>query len=512
MLELPLFSWEITQQDLLLGLVHGLVYAVLAAGFVLIYRSSGILNFAHAELGAFCSALFVVLHVLYDIPWWVAFGLMVAAGIAMAAIIELVFIRRLFESPRLVLLIATIGISQLLIVFKINLPQVVTTGGIPKPFEFDGPLRPFGAMGGYLSVKDIHILILIVVPLVILLVAGFLTFTSFGKAVRASASNPDSARTFGISVRRTSTIVWAISGGLAAITGLLYSILTPSPAGAGGAAALSPNLLLRILIVALIARMRSLPLTIAGGVAVGLFERFVLRNTGSTNSTFIDMLLFIAVLIGVLFISRRSQEQEKWSLSPRVKAIPSRLEHIWLVRRLPHVGFGLVFLVLAVIPFIASAESSTKSWTLVPIFAIAGMSLTMLIGWTGQLSLAQFAFVGLGGLTLVALVNGHDIPIPFDWFDLSLNLPWGVALLVGTAAGVLSALAIGIPALKVKGFFLAVATLAFAVAASNWLFPGTSFFDDGSDATKAIGRPVLNFGLFELDLGTSPPPLLLLLP
>lgn len=494
MLELFL-DWDITQQDVLLGIVQGLVYAAIAAGFVLIYRSSGILNFAHAELGAFCAALFVVLHVLYSIPWWVSFGLTIAAGVAMAMVIELIFIRRLFESPRLVLLIATIGISQLLTVFKINLPQVVASGPIPLPFDL------FWRPTDHLRIQDIHLLVLIVVPSIILLLAGFLTLTSLGKAVRASASNPDTARTFGISVRRTSTIVWAISGGLAAITGLLFAILSNINSARAGTESLSPQLLLRVLIVALIARMRSLPMTIVGGLAVGLFEKFVQGNT--PDRSIVDMFFFFAVLIAVIFMSRRAGVQEKWSLSPRIKAIPSRLADIWIIRKLPHIGFIFLFLMLAIIPLFTRTASTTFLWTNVVIFAITAMSLTMLIGWTGQLSLAQFTFVGLGGLTLIALTNGHDIPLPFNFADWSLQLPWGLALLIGTASGVLAAIAIGIPALHVKGFFLAVATLAFAVAASNWLFPNNSFFTGGQTATEAINRPAISLGPLELDFDKS---------
>ncbi len=494
MLEL-IFDWDITQQDVLLGVVQGLVYAALAAGFVLIYCSSGILNFAHAEVGAFCAALFVVLNVLYSIPWWFSFVLTISAGIAIAMLIELIFIRRLFESPRLVLLIATIGISQLLSVFKINLPQVTASGPIPLPF--DVLWRPTD----HLRIQDIHLLVIIVVPVVILLLAAFLTLTPLGKAVRASASNPDSARTFGISVRRTSTIVWAISGGLAAITGLLFAILSNINSARAGTAALSPQLLLRVLIVALIARMRSLPMTLVGGLAVGLFEKFVQGNT--TDRAIVDMFFFIAVLIAVIFMSRRSKVQEKWSLAPRVKAIPSRLANIWIIRKLPHIGFIFIFGVMAMIPLFTRTASTTFLWTNVVIFAIAAMSLTLLIGWTGQLSLAQFAFVGLGGLTLIALTNGHDIPVPFNLADWSLDLAWGWALLIGTAAGVLTAIAIGIPALKVKGFFLAVATLAFAVAASNWIFPSNDFFTGGLTATEATNRPAIKLGPIDLDFNES---------
>ena len=484
---------EVSQQDVLIGLSTGLVYAAIAAGFVLIYRSSGILNFAHAELGAFCAAIFVVLNVLYGIPWWFAFALTLAAGAAIAAVIEMVFIRRLFESPRLVLLIATIGISQLLVVFKINLPQVVAPGGIPLPFDFSVK-RPTDD----LRILPRDVLVFVVVPVLIVALTIFLTKTRFGMAVRASASNADSARTFGISVRRTSTIVWAISGILAAATGILYAILQNINAARAGTESLAPPLLLRVLVVALIARMRSLPLTLAAGLGVGLAEQIVRGNVPSTDRSIVDMYFFVAVLIAVIFVSRRRRDRETWSLSPRIKAIPSQLQHIWVVRHLPHIGFVLVFGALALIPVLAEANSTMFLWTRVVAFAICALSLTMLTGWGGQLSLAQFAFVGLGGLTLAAVTAGHDIPLPFDVADWSVNLPWGVGLIIGTAAGVLVALAIGLPSLRVRGLFLAVATLGFAVAASNWLFI-QDFFTGGSSALRAVDKP----SLWGIDLGAS---------
>lgn len=489
---IEILGWEASQQDLLLGIVYGLMYAALAAGFVLIYRSSGILNFAHAELGAFCAALFVVLSVLYGVPWWVAFGLSLAAGAAVAAVIELVFIRRLFEAPRLVLLIATIGITQLLTVAKINLPAVRTPGSIPVPFEI------FWRPTDDLRILTRDLLVLIIVPGLIVALSLFLTRTRFGMAVRASASNADSARTYGISVRRTSTIVWAISGVLAGATGILFTILQNFNAARAGGEAFAPSLLLRVLVVALIARMRSLPMTLAGGLIVGLAEQLVRSNVESTNRNVIDMYFFIAVLVAVLFISRRQSDQEKWSLSPRIAAIPSALLSSRLIRYLPHMGFILLFGAMALVPVFTDASSTLFLWTRVLAFAICALSLTVLTGWAGQLSLAQFAFVGLGGLTLAAVTSGHDIPIPFDLADWSLNLPWGVGLLIGTAAGVLVALAIGVPSLRVKGLFLAVATLAFAVAASSWLL-NQSFFTGESSTIRSLDKPALG----PIDLGES---------
>ena len=475
---LEIFGWGITQQDLLTGSVTGLVYAALAAGFVLVYRSTGVLNLAHAELGAFAAALFVIQTSLYGINWWVAFVLSVFATALIGGIIELGIIRRLFEAPRLVLLIATIGIEQLIVVAKINLPVVTTSGGIPLPFEF------IWEPTNHLRILPREVLIIIVVPILILGLSWFMTRTRFGTAVRASASNPDTARTFGISVRWTSTTVWVIAGALAGATGILFAVLQGVSAARTGTAALAAPLLLRVLVVSLLARMRSLPLTLVAGLGVGIAEKIVRGNVGSGNGNIVDLYLFGVVLVGVLFAVKRKKEEASWSLSPRIKAIPSKLANSVLVKRLPILGFAALFGLLALVPVISDSSATLFLWTRVVIFALIAMSVTIITGWSGQLSLAQFAFVGLGGLTMAAVFQGNDIPIPFNLFEWSLSLPWLVSLIVGTVAGVVAAFIIGLPSLRVKGLFLAVATLAFAVAASNWLFLQNFFTND-----RTIVRP-----------------------
>src|SRR5688500_20313169 len=97
---------EITQQALFYGAVSGLIYAILAAGFVLVYRSTGVLNFAQGEIGAFGVAIFALFNAGYGIPYWLSFFLAVALSALIGMVIELTVVRRLFASPRLVLLIA----------------------------------------------------------------------------------------------------------------------------------------------------------------------------------------------------------------------------------------------------------------------------------------------------------------------------------------------------------------------------------------------------------------------
>ena len=493
---IELLGISVGQQSLVIGLVTGLTYAAFAAGFVLIYRSTGVLNFAHGEVGAFGVALFVLLLAQYGLNWWLSFVLALAACAAMGMAIELIVIRRLFASPRLVVLIATIGVGQIVAFAKISLPAVVTPGPIPSPFQ--ATWTPTD----HIRVQARELVVLVVVPVLIAALAWFIARTRFGLAVRASASNPDTARVYGTSPRRTSTIVWTIAGAFAASTAIFLAPLQGINSARAGTAALAEPLLLRVLVVSLLARMRSLPLTLAGGVVVGVAEQLIRNNVDSANRSVVDAYLFLAVLVVVLVVVRSSGRQESWSLAPRVKAVPSRLESLWWVRRLNAMGFVVLFGFFVVLGLTLSTNSSLFIWSSILLFAMVVLSMTVLTGWAGQLSLGQYAFVGLGGLTVLGLTQGNDIPVPFDLFDLSLELPWALAMAAATAVGVVAAVIVGLPALRVRGLFLAVTTLAFAVASATWLFL-QDFFTGGTTFPRPAEKPVLDIGPIHIDFEAS---------
>lgn len=492
---IELLGVEISQQALLVGLVTGLTYAAFAAGFVLIYRSTGVLNFAHGEMGAFGLAVFVLLLVNYDVNWWFAFVLAVAACALAGAVVELVVVRRLFDSPRLVLLIATIGVGQILLLARISwIPDITAGGSIPT--AFDVTWEPTDD----LRLQAREFTVLLVVPILIAALGLFLTRTRFGLAVRASASNPDTARVFGTSPRRVSTIVWAISGAFAAATAILIAPLNGTQAALvdDTGQALAEVLLLRVLIVSLLARMRSLPGVLGAGVAVGVVEKVVRDNVATTNQTIVDLFMFLAVLVVVLWLARSQRDESGWSLSPRVRPVPERLRRIWWVRHLNHIGFVVLFGALVLLPLVVTTNAGLFTWTVILLWAMVALSLTILTGWSGQLSLGQFAFVGVGGLTTVALSSGHNLPVPLDLFELSVELPWGLAMLGGTVTGITFALLVGIPALRVRGLFLAVATLAFAVASARWLL-----VQDVFTGGTTIPRPARPPSIFGIDFGAS---------
>ena len=475
---------DVGQQMVVIGLITGLTYAALAAGFVLVYRSTGVLNFAHGEMGVFGLAIFVMMIVNYDLNWWLAFALAVIGTALIGMVVELIVIRRLFTSPRLVVLIATIGVGQILTLARVSwIPDINAGGNIPTAFELTWtPTDDIRLQARELTV-------ILVVPALVALLGLFMTRTRFGLAVRASADNPDTARVFGTSPRRVSTIVWTIAGAFAAATAILTAPLQGIQAATVDDTGnlLVEQLLLKVLVVSLLARMRSLPGVVWAGLGVGLVENIVRQNVDSTNQSIVNVWFFVTVLVVVLWFVR-SGRQDGWSLSPTVRPVPERLRRIWWVRNLNGFGFLLLFGFLAVIPLFVTTSAGILAWTNILLFAMVALSLTILTGWAGQLSLGQFAFVGLGALSTLAFTRGHDLPVPFDLFDASVQLPWGVAVVLATAVGVVAALAIGLPALRVRGLFLAVTTLAFAVAAGTWMFT-QDVFTGGTSAPRPARAP-----------------------
>jgi ABC-type branched-subunit amino acid transport system permease subunit len=237
--------------------------------------------------------------------------------------------------------------------------------------------------------------------------------------------------------------------------------------------ALGSSLLLRALAAALIGRMMSLPLALLGGAAIGVAEAVFFFNYPDEPGL-IDAVLFLVVLVAVLLLARSSREEERgagWSFAPRVKPVPKQLEQLWWVRHLPRLGSALALAAAVLLPVVFDQASRQFLYSRMLLFAIVALSLTALTGWAGQLSLGQFAFVGLGALLTASLVNGmqYTLPITGTTYEVT-SIPFELAVPIAVAVCALAALVVGTPALRVRGLFLAVTTLAFAVMAESWLF------------------------------------------
>jgi ABC-type branched-subunit amino acid transport system ATPase component/ABC-type branched-subunit amino acid transport system permease subunit len=468
-------GWDISQQMLLSGAVVGLSYSAIAAGLILIYRANGIINFAVVAFGSVALGLF---GLLFEHGWtfWPCLIAAVPFAAIVAMVLEIAVIRRLTtppgggpSAPRLVLLMATIGIAQLLgffvLVFAELLPDVPPGGDFPTlvPKDWSWQVTPD------LLVTAREISVLVAVPILVVVLAVFMTRTRIGLMVRAAASNPEKARLMGISVARTSTIVWGIAAAFTATTIIvLAAVQFVTPLGAANGTAqltLGYPVLVKALLIAMIARMRILWLTIPIGMVLGIVEVIFQQTVQGIDANVFALWLFVATLVVVLTLSRRArvaaESESSWKLAGRVKPLPERVRAIPSVRYLPRAGVVAVLVVFVLIPAFAHEASQSFLWTRVVIFAIAGCSLTILSGWAGQLSLGQFGFSAIGGLVTVRMVNDGTLGVH--------NVPWGVAVAIGVLAGAAVALVIGIPALRIPGLYLAVTTLAFAVFVENWL-------------------------------------------
>lgn len=476
----------ITSNLLFKGIVGGLIIALVAIGIVLVYRSSRVINFAVGNLGVPATALFAVMAGKNGWPYWPSLVAALAVGTLFGTLVELAVIRRLFSAPRVIVLVATIGVAQLAVALTLALPDYRTgTLQTQFPLPFEGEWHP----GLGIDVSAAQLLILIVVPIVITALWWLLNHTAFGDQVRASASNADLARMSGINPKLVSTAVWSIAGFLSATAVLL----TATDRGSTELISIGPETLLRGMAAALIGGMVSLPRAAIGAILIGVGER-VLSFHFTNQTGLVQFVLFVIVVILVARVSRRAGAGgESFQFAPRVAVIPERLRSIWWVRRLPQI-VGLVALVVAAAaPLTTDLSARHQVWSVILGFALCAVSVVVLTGWGGQLSLGQMAFGGIAALTAATLARGLSLDL--GAFDISLSpmaFPWTV--LGGALTACAIAVIIGIGALRVRGLLLAVSTLAFAIAAQAYIFRLDLF----TDGLSTVQIPRADLGPWEL--------------
>jgi ABC-type branched-subunit amino acid transport system permease subunit len=421
-----------------LGGVLGLSTGLLAVGLVLIYRTNRVLNFAQGQLGVVAAILLAKFVTELHVPYWpsVVFCLAVAALVGAGS--ELL-LRRLFNRPRLIVMVATIGLTQVLFVAAL-LPFVR-----PKQlfFNYPVPLHANFTVGGFPFHGD-TVLSLIVAPLIVAALAVFFTRSPYGLAMRAMSENADSARLAGVWVRRTSTLAWAIAAVLSAVAAMLAS-----PAkGNAFTQGLGPDLLLRALAAALIGGMTSMPVAFGAGIGIGIVETLLDINFHN-NTASVEVAMFVLLLVVLLARVRslrtgsREEERSSWLVAARTRrGVPDAAR-----RQVRTAGLVTTLVVVVLLPAVVDQSRAFLASRMF-LFAVVALSLTVLTGWAGQLSLGQFALVAVGALVAAHLTPGWPLPVVF--------------VVAGLVAAVV-AVVIGLPALRIKGLYLAVTTLGFAL-------------------------------------------------
>jgi branched-chain amino acid transport system permease protein len=427
---------------LMQGVINGLSYGLLALGLVLIYRTTRVLNFSQGQLGA-VAAVFMV-KLTHD--FGIAYGPSLVAALVLAggagAVCELL-LRRLSSRPRVLVMVATIGLAQVLFLFT-ALPFIRPKKlSLPFPVPFHLSLT----MGGYHFTPG-QVLTLIVAPVVAIALALFIRLSPWGLAMRAAAENAPSARLAGVWVRRASTLTWVI----AALLSAAAAILNAPGQTSSLTSVLSPDLLLVALTAAIVGAMSNLTVAFLAAVALGVIEEVVHFNVESTATIQLIMfgILLLVLLVRVRTLQRRSRTEERatWDLATVTVTPPSRRR-----LRLRGAGLAVVVVVAAVLPLLVDA-AHLYLLPRICIFAVVALSLTILTGWAGQVSLGQFGLVAIGAVMAARL--GTSVP-------LVVLLPFAGAV---TAA---VAVLVGLPALRVRGLYLAVTSLGFALVVQQAL-------------------------------------------
>jgi ABC-type branched-subunit amino acid transport system ATPase component/ABC-type branched-subunit amino acid transport system permease subunit len=475
----------VTLQLLFDGLLSGLTIGLIALGLVLVYRSTRVISFAVGNMGIIGAAVLALLVLSYGWPFWAALAAALLAGTLFGTAVELTVVRRLFTAARVTVLVATIGVAQLALAIVSAMPTV--DAGLTASYPV--------ALGGEWQLGDVRVTgpqvtILVVVPLLALGLSLLLNRTTLGRAVTASADNAPLARTVGINPKLASTAVWTVAGLLSTVSIIL---IAGQSGRATGLVDLGPQTMVQALAAAVIAGMASFRWSLVAGLVLGVAQALIRFNFADQIGLY-DLLLFLAVLAAVALRARRDRDDAgTFSFTPRVPAIPEHLKQLWWVRHLDRLALGALLAVAVVVPLIVTAPSRHLLYTTILAFALCGLSLTVLTGWAGQLSLGQMAFAGIGALLTAAFARGLTTEVRIGTLILGLELPaFTFATSVLLAAVVTAGLAalIGVGALRVRGLMLAVSTFAFGVAAAQYLYR-RPVLSDGSSASVALPRGTL---------------------
>lgn len=451
---------------LLLGTGAGAVYAALGLGLVLTYRASGVVNLAHGAMAMYATYLFAELRGSGAMATAPAMALAVSAAGGFSAAAYAVVFRPLRSSPPLAGVVASVGLTvalQALAVLQFGTANRSVQGVLPaRPVEVAGAVVPSDRLllGG-----------LVVVVAVALWALG--RFTRLGLAARAASENELGAMALGWSPDALATGSWAAAGMIGAVGGILVGPITQ----------LNPAtytlLVVPALAAALVGRLSSFGLTTAAALALGMAQsEIVLLQDRFAGLPRFGLGAGLPLIVVVVTLAVRGRP-----LPGRGAATPASARGLPVAgvpKRPLAVAGGLAAATALALVVLPGAYRLGLINSLVA--ALVCLSLVVLTGYAGQVSLAQMAFAGVAGFTLSRLADGIGLAFP-------------VAPLLAAGASGLAGLALGVPALRVRGVNLALATVAAAVAMEELVFKGATV------AGGLEGSPVPGATLFGVDLG-----------
>jgi branched-chain amino acid transport system permease protein len=453
---------QVLIRTLLLGIVSGSVYALASTGLVLTYKTSGILNFGYGAVTLFTSFIYWHLTTQWGIPVWpAALIVLVIVAPLIGIFLDTQLFRRLEGQPAIINIIATVGLFVLLR----GVVQVIWHGeshsDVPSLFPV-GSVRKFGVVIG----SD-QIGVFLVAAAAAIGLGALLRFTKIGVAFRAVVNNRPVAGLMAINTGFVSGLAWALSISFAALTGILLT-----PRLFLDINFLPPFIIAFVLGAAVVGYMRSLPLAYAGGIMLGVIESLLVQYAPKSGvlSNLRDSTPFIFIAVAVIVAPKALRlAGGGQSFVVRTREIATRLSDR---ARLNMVIGGTALMLVA--PLVLSG-----SWILAlasgMTFIIIFLSLVVLTGYSGQISLGHTAFMGIAAFTSAHLATRFT------------GASGWLAVLIGSLAAVPAGALVGFLAVRLQGLYLALITLAFAFMTQSLLFGDTRV--SGGEGGIAILRP-----------------------
>ena len=454
-------NWNLFPGYTVIGITLGGIYALAAIGLVLIYRVSGVLNFAQGAVSMFSAFVAYQVSTVMGAP--AAIGLLAAivAGGAVGYVIERFTIRPLAGRSALSKVVVTIG---WLLVLQTSAGLIWGQTAYHRPVQL-ASIQGFTFPGTSVVVGWDEFTTIVVALGLAFGTAAVLRWTTFGTSMRAVADDPDAARLWGIDVNRVMAVSWVAGSAMGAIAGVL---ITPR-------INFDPISLTIVVIdaftAALIGRLTSLPWTVVGAMFLGLAEtypRIFSSNAGAGDAVAFGLVL---LTLGVLFRPGARLRQRISAAAREYAPVPASDNPP--VRRAvvaAAIGLGIVAPLL-----LSSYYRSLAAYSL--IVGLIVLSLVVLTGLVGQVSFCQYSFAAIGAFTVGSLVGGHG------W-------SFWPALVLGVVCSVVVGVLVGIPALRLSGLFLAILTIAVALFFDKFLLaPGTWDSFSGGVSSWTVGRP-----------------------
>ena len=440
--------------SVVVGLFAGSVYGLAAMGLTLTYMTSGIFNFAYGAVAMFSAFTFWQLRDGWHLTQWVALPVvLLVVGPVLGLVCERLFrpVVALSAEIQIVIALAITAFLQAVV------PLIYGSQdrGLTPLFS-----RSTFSLAHTLYVSWSQLFNFLLTVALGVAVTMLLRRTRLGLATQAVVDNRDLAELNGVNSDSVSGAAWVVSSIFAALVGILLS------ATQGLDTYTLVLLVFYAFAPAVLGRLVSLPIAFGGGLALGVGQAFLQKYGSSGTLAQLEASLPYLALFAVLLLYGGRLKEVRSSFRTITGAAPTGYGRMAL-------NGALLVAVLVVLPFVTST-STLRDVSSGLIFAAIALTLVVLTGWAGQISLAQFTFVGIGAFTVGHLGGAHGSG--FLW-----------AAILGALIALPLGLVIGLPSLRLSGLFLALATMAFALIFDNMVFPRNSI--GGGYTGISVARP-----------------------